>query len=432
MNVLLWHVHGSWTTAFVQGAHRVVLPVLADRGPFGRGRARTWDWPANAVELLPDALRDEPIDVVVVQRPEEEALATAWLDGRRPGRDVPLIWLEHNAPQGRVNDMRHPAADRHDLTIVHVTHTNALFWDCGSTPTTVIEHGIVDPGPRYRGDIEAAAVVINEAHRRWRVSGTDLLPRFSSGAPIDLFGMGASEAVAAFDAEGRRRLRAWDDVPQDRLHDEIARRRVYLHPFRWTSLGLALVEAMHLGLPVVALATTEVPAAVPASAGVVSNRPDVVVAALRRFLADPAEAAAAGAAARAAALERFGLRRFLADWDDALRIAVAAGPRSPHGVTRRPAVPSRVPGRAPGRSSSPSAGRWPPPRRASSPTIPTPKGDPCTSHWFLNTPARWRCSAASTPAGRTSTSRSWPRRSSRPGSRSPCTPDATTRRCPTR
>ena len=45
MRVLLWHVHGSWTTAFVQGAHEYFLPVLPDRGADGLGRARTWRWP---------------------------------------------------------------------------------------------------------------------------------------------------------------------------------------------------------------------------------------------------------------------------------------------------------------------------------------------------------------------------------------------------
>ncbi|MDQ4029188.1 MAG: glycosyltransferase family 1 protein, partial [Actinomycetota bacterium] len=45
MNIFLWHVHGSWTTSFVQGRHRYLLPVLPDRGPEGRGRAETWDWP---------------------------------------------------------------------------------------------------------------------------------------------------------------------------------------------------------------------------------------------------------------------------------------------------------------------------------------------------------------------------------------------------
>ena len=27
MNILIWHVHGAWTTAFVQGKHRYLIPV---------------------------------------------------------------------------------------------------------------------------------------------------------------------------------------------------------------------------------------------------------------------------------------------------------------------------------------------------------------------------------------------------------------------
>jgi glycosyltransferase involved in cell wall biosynthesis len=75
---------------------------------------------------------------------------------------------------------------------------------------------------------------------------------------------------------------------------------------------------MHLGMPVVALGTTEVHEAVPAGAGVVSTHVDLLADALRRLVADPAEAAERGRAARAAALERYGLARFLSDWDAVL------------------------------------------------------------------------------------------------------------------
>jgi glycosyltransferase involved in cell wall biosynthesis len=304
VRILLWHVHGSWTTSFVQGRHDYLLPVVPDRGPNGRGRAETWDWPPSAVEVTRDEARAAAIDLVILQRPVElERLAREWLGDRR----VPTVYVEHNAPQGRIAEMRHPAADRDDLTVVHVTHFNDLFWDCGSTPTRVIEHGVVDPGYRYSGATARAAVVINEARRRARVTGTDLLERFAAvGVPIDLFGMDAG-------ALGGR-----DDLPQHRLHDEMAQRRLYLHPIRWTSLGLSLIEAMHLGMPVVALATTEAPDAVPAAAGVLSTRVDRLAAGARDLLADPERARVAGLAARAAALERFGLRRFLDDWDDLL------------------------------------------------------------------------------------------------------------------
>jgi hypothetical protein len=306
MRILLWHVHGSWTTAFVQGRHEYLVPALPDRGPDGRGRAETWRWPPSVIEVSPGRLADEAIDVVILQRPADEELARRWLGGRSPGRDVPALWLEHNAPQARVADMRHPAADRADLIVVHVTHFNALFWDTGATPTRVIEHGIVDPGERYTGELPRAAVVINEPGRRGRVTGTDLLPALGAEVPLDLFGIGAGA------------LGGIENLPQDRLHEAMARRRVYLHPVRWTSLGLSLIEAMHLGMPVVALATTEVPEAVPAEAGVISTRLDTIRRALRRLIDDPEDARAMGKAARAAALARYGLGRFLRDWDDLL------------------------------------------------------------------------------------------------------------------
>lgn len=311
MRVFVWHVHGSYTTSLVQGRHEYLLPTLPDRGPDGLGRARTWEWPPSAIEVTREEAAEADVDVVVLQRPHELELAERWLGGRRPGRDVPAVYLEHTSPQGRIAEMRHPAADRPDLTLVHVTHFNALFWDAGRTPTRVIEHGIVDPGYRYSGELPRAAVVINEPGRRGRVTGTDLLARLNGDVPLDLFGVGAG----AFGGV--------ENLPQARLHEELPRRRVYLHPVRWTSLGLSLLEAMHLGMPVVALATTEVAEAVPPEAGVVSNRLDTLYEALRRLARDPEEARERGLAARRAVRSRYGLERFLADWDALLEEVVA-------------------------------------------------------------------------------------------------------------
>jgi hypothetical protein len=307
VNVFAWHVHGSWMTAFVHGPHRYLVPVLPGRGREGRGRAQTYEWPQNAIEVTPHEASDAPVDVVILQRPEElHDLAPRWLGGRVPGRDVPAVFVEHNAPQGRIADMRHVAADRPDLLLVHVTHFNALMWDCGSTPSTVVEHGIVDPGYRYTGELPRAAVVVNEARRRGRVTGTDLLARFEDVAPVDLFGIDAG-ALGGL------------DLPQEKLHAEMARRRVYVHPIRWTSLGLSLIEAMHLGMPVVALGTTEVPEAVPSVAGVVSNRVEVLTGAVTELLEDRDAAVAMGRRAREHARRRYGLSRFLRDWDQLLK-----------------------------------------------------------------------------------------------------------------
>lgn len=317
MRILAWHVHGSWSTSFVQGHHEYLVPVLPDRGPNGRGRAQTWDWPSSVIEVDPRTCAGADVDVVILQRPEElELLAEVWLGGRRPGRDLPAVYVEHNTPQGRINDLRHPAADRDDVTVVHVAHFNALMWDCGRTPTRVIEHGIIDPGYRYTGELDRIAAMANEPVRRARVAGTDLLPRFAADVPIDLFGMG-SEQVSAAGVTGRGNL------VQAALHEVLPERRAYLHPYRWTSLGLALLEAMHLGMPVVALDTTEASEAIPAEAGIVSNRLEVLTEGLRALIDDPDAARLMGKAARDAALARYGVERFLADWDRLLQEVTA-------------------------------------------------------------------------------------------------------------
>ncbi len=316
MRILLWHVHGAWTTAFVQGGHEYLVPVTPDRGPDGRGRARTYPWPPTVREVPPEQLAHEHVDVVVLQRPHEEELVRRWLR-RRPGVDVPAVYVEHNTPKDGVPHERHPVADRDDLTLVHVTHFNALFWDAGATRTRVVEHGVPDPGHRYTGELPRLAAAVNEPVRRWRVAGTDLLPTLSTAAPVDVFGMRVTGLAEKLRLPPER-LHAFEDPPQAWMHAQLARRRVYLHPYRWTSLGLSLLEAMAMGMPVVGLATTEAVVAVPPEAGVLSTDPDELVAAARWLCADQAAAKRVGEAGRRAVLTRYGLGRFLADWDAVL------------------------------------------------------------------------------------------------------------------
>ncbi|GAB3546980.1 glycosyltransferase [Arthrobacter tumbae] len=315
MRILLWHVHGGWTDAFVRGSHEYLLPTTPEGGGWGLGRAGR-DWPGSAREVAPEDLREAEPDMVILQR-LEELEAVERLLGRRPGIDIPAVFLEHNTPKGDIPTTLHPLAGQSEIPIVHVTHFNRLFWDSGMAPALVVEHGIVDPGPLYTGELGRAAVVVNEPVRRGRVTGTDLLPQFSRAAPLDVFGMGTAELPGVLGL-GADELTVCGDLPTASLHAELARRRLYLHPLRWTSLGLALLEAMHLGMPVIALATTEAARAVPPEAGAISTDIDELCAAVRLLLEDPSEARARGRVAREVALERYGLPAFLRAWDEIL------------------------------------------------------------------------------------------------------------------
>lgn len=320
MRILAWHVHGSWMTSFVAGNHDYLVPLTPERDRDGLGRATSWDWPGSVREVPVAQLAAEPFDLVVLQRPHEAELLERWT-GRRVGRDVPAVYVEHNAPTEHAVRSRHPVATDErlrGLPVVHVTHFNAIAWDCGGATTSVVEHGIPDLGYRYTGERESLGVVVNEPVRRWRVAGTDLLLQVAEELPVAVHGMGL-DALEAVAREQGIRLTECLDLDQRTLHERLPRHRAYLHPYRWTSLGLALIEAMTLGMPVLALSTTEAPEAVPSQAGLVTCDLGRLRATARRWLADPVEARERGLAAREHALTRYSLKRFLDDWDHVIR-----------------------------------------------------------------------------------------------------------------
>lgn len=320
MRILIWDVHGGYTDALLQVPGE--FWYLCDESAAGLGRLvtqglrrRREDRPPNAIEVSLERLRDEPPDVVVAQR-LEEVDALPQLLGRTPGGDMGAIFLEHNTPKGRVPDTRHPLAERSGWHLVHVTHFNRLMWDNGDCPTTVIEHGVPDPGYRYTGELDRLAFVVNEPVRRWRTTGTDLLPEFAE-LSVDAFGIDGDQLLTTL--SGRRpQLSFGGNLSSAELSDQLAQRRAYLHLTRWTSLGLSLINAMMLGLPVIALGTTEAYRAVPFEAGVCSTDVDELVDAARTLIREPELARRCGERARKYALDRFGLERFVAAWSNCL------------------------------------------------------------------------------------------------------------------
>jgi Glycosyl transferases group 1 len=317
VRILMWDVHGGYTDSLLAGTHDYLFLRRDKSGRGGLGRYGD-SAPNNAYEVTADELHDQPPHLVLLQRLEEIELCAEHL-GRRPGRDLPAIFLEHNTPKTDVPLTRHPLADDASLLVVHVTHFNQLFWDCGRTRTQVIEHGVADPGLRYTGRLPRLAFVVNEPVRRWRVTGTDLLTNFAD-FDVDAYGIDADLLPEAM-RPAHQRVSFAGNLKPNQLYDAMAERRVYLHLNRWTSLGLSLIQAMLLGMPVVVLDATEASRAVPDAAGARSSDITELVTAARRLLADPTEAQRRGVIARHAALERYGLPRFLHDWDLAFKEA---------------------------------------------------------------------------------------------------------------
>jgi hypothetical protein len=261
-------------------------------------------------EVPTERVRDLELDLVLYQSAAHWEIDRHELLSAEQQR-LPRIFLEHNTPRPYPVDTRHPVDDP-DTLLVHVTHFNRLMWDNGRTPTTVVEHSVaVDPAVRYSGELARGITVVNEMARRKRIVGEDIFVAVRDRVPLDLAGMDSL------------RYGGLGDLPYPRLHREMARHRFLFNCIRYTSLPLAVIEAMTIGLPVVALATTEIPTAIEdGRTGYVSCDVEELVARMRELLEHPEEARRLGANARAVARERFGLERFARSWNAAFAEAL--------------------------------------------------------------------------------------------------------------
>ena len=316
LNVLVWQIHGSYLNTLVQGfagaPYRFYLPTKPGKPEGYGGRGPTYSWSPGTVEVPAEEVRDLDLDLVIYQTEKNFTLdAREVLTSEQ--RALPAIYLEHNTPQGRINEMIHPVNDP-GVLLVHVTHFNDLFWDCRESPTRVIDHAVMpsDPEGSYTGELQRGVSLVNDMPRRKRVVGEDVFRRARKEVPLDLFGFNSTEVAGGF-----------GDLPQVEVHEKMKAYRFYFNPIRYTSLPLSVLEAMEIGLPVVALATTELVTVIKnGENGFIDTNLDSLVCRMQQLLSDPEEARRIGDEGRRTVRERFGLERFAADWEAAFEKAL--------------------------------------------------------------------------------------------------------------
>ncbi|WP_136414518.1 glycosyltransferase family 4 protein [Herbaspirillum sp. ST 5-3] len=307
LKILTWHTHGSYLYYLTQAPHDFYVLSKPDRPPGYGGRCGHMPWGDNVIDLPVSAAKDAQFDCILFQD-DDQFLKDQHVYLSEAQRRLPRIYLEHDPPREHPTDMRHPVDDP-SVLLVHVTPFNALMWDNGCTPTRVVEHGVIVPGDAaYRGELARGLVVINNIRQRGRRLGGDLFSLARDSVPLDLVGMGAQEAGGI------------GEIQHDQLPAFAAQYRFFFNPIRYTSLGLAVIEAMMIGMPIVALATTEMATVIDDGvSGYVNTDLSILISRMRELLDDPAHAAKLGENARRHAMERFGIERFVRDWDSVFR-----------------------------------------------------------------------------------------------------------------
>jgi len=309
LKIFTWHIHGSYLFYLSQGDYDIYIPVNESKSEGYVGRGETFPFGDNVYEVPAAQVRDLDFDVILFQT-DENYLFDQFEVLSEYQRSLPKIYLEHDPPWDHPTNALHPVTDP-SVTLVHVTHFNQLMWDNQGLETMVIEHGVTASEHSYQGTLERGIVVINNLPTRGRLLGLDIFEELSKTIPLDLVGMGA-EAYGI------------GEVLHPQLPAFIANYRFFFNPIRYTSLGLAVCEAMMQGMPIVGLATTEMAVTIKNGySGFVRTNTDLLKRDMELLLEQPQLARQMGSNANKTAEERFHINRFTGEWFN-LFTAVAA------------------------------------------------------------------------------------------------------------
>ncbi len=317
LNILTWHIHGSYLYYLTQVSHEFYLPVKPNRPEGYGGCTSGFPWPTHVHEIPAEEIRNQKFDLILFQS-RKNYLEDQYEILSEAQRRLPQIYLEHDPPRQHPTDTVHPVNDP-NILLVHVTHFNQLMWDSQSTPTCVIKHGVLIPAEvTYTGELNRGIVVVNGLPTRGRRLGLDIYQNIRRRIPLDLIGMHSQEL------DGLGEIRHAD------LPFFECRYRFFFNPIRYTSLGLAVCEAMMLGMPIIGLATTELAAIIENGvSGYVDTDINRLVFYMHDLLNDPQAAQILSIGARRQARELFNIERFMNDWNRAFSLVTGIPAVSP-------------------------------------------------------------------------------------------------------
>jgi len=302
LRVLTWHIHGSYLYYLTQTPCVFYLPKKNSTEEGYGGRTPSFPWGDNVIDVPAEDVKNLAFDCILFQS-KKNYLDDQFAILTEEQRALPKIYLEHDPPREVPTDTKHVVDDPNMLT-VHVTHFNNLMWDNNSTPSKVIDHGVmVDKNVQYTGELNKGIVVINGIVKRGRRLGYDVFNKVREKIPLDIVGMFSEDAGGLGEINNRQ------------LSSFISKYRFFFNPIRYTSLGLSVCEAMMTGMPVVGLATTEMVVTVKNDySGFVHTDVDFLIEKMQELLDNPEKAKLLGQGAMATANERFDIERFKHDW----------------------------------------------------------------------------------------------------------------------
>lgn len=317
LNIFAWNVHGTFMNTLVKTGHDFYLPAKKGRPYNYDGKTPGYVWPKNVHEIKVSEIKKHRYDLVLFQTPQQ--VIEEQYKVLSPGqRRLPQIYIVHSPfrkdPRKRKNREELVKRLRKDIiprinAIVHITKYNFRQWTTYFPETKqksiVIYHGIEIPEKiRWEGTNPKAVNATNSLPTRPEC-GNKLWLKISKKVPLVLYG-------AHSEKFGGRGV-----LPNKLLRREIAQYRVYFNPTIASSVPMAMLEAMSIGMPVVTMKSTDMPNIIKNGVnGFISDKPEVLASKMALLLKDKKLAKKLGKAARRTIEDRFSMEKFTDSWNE--------------------------------------------------------------------------------------------------------------------
>jgi hypothetical protein len=300
--IFTWPGHQQYLFELAQGDFDVYIPA-------GQNQSfrEQFSSQKNVIEVDPEVIKELQLDCILFQN--EHSYQTAQHEVlSEEQRLLPKIYLEHHPPKQHPTNAKHFVEDL-SVQLVHVNHYNALMWDNNQVPVTVIENGVAAKTASFSGEIASGVIVLEENPADNRITGHDIFMQVKEALPLTVIQIGK------------------ENVTYQNLPEKLSHYRFLFCADRYASPGFAVYQALMMGMPVVGLATTELPTLISNEvSGFADSDLNYLICKMKALLDDQQLAIKMGLEARKSALQRFSLERFLADWKQVVENTVADKP----------------------------------------------------------------------------------------------------------
>lgn len=320
LNIFTWNIHGTYLSTLVRTGHNFYMPIKEGRPYNYDGKTPGYEWPDTVHEISVDEIKNINYDLIIFHTPqqvfEEQNLVLS--EGQRK---LPKIYIVHSPfrEDPRNNPEKQKTLEKIDNevlpqvnAIVHTTKYNFNQWTDIFPQTKekshIIYHGIPTSKVKWTGEIPKAISAVYNLPERTEC-GPDIYQEVASQVPITLYG---------FNSE---RFGGFGQLSNDKLQMEFAKHRVYFNSTRASSVPMAMLEAMSIGMPIVSTATTELPDIIKDGAnGFISSDTNVLAEKLKLLINDIGLAKKLGQKAQKTIKDNFSIKRFIKEWNNLFKL----------------------------------------------------------------------------------------------------------------